>query len=292
MDDKLWFGTVHILEWLPNGDRRTGRELYDEIEPMALLSTPSVRVTYHRIATRNEFIATLRKIEDDFRVTGRLPLLQIETHGLYADQEMKDNVGICSMADDTLLWSELMQELVPLNQLTGLRLFMVMASCSGIWGIKMAQPVGRAPFLAILGPNRDVMPDEVAKACVAFYRTIFQKGTGNTALDAMNAAVAPKPRTFGIFNAEKLFTDVYEGYLAQASKPGNVEARVDRMMARGHEDYGPLPLAETERVRRMMLDYILDHPARFEEHRRHFFMIDLYPDNDARFNLRLERQEG
>lgn len=291
MDDKLWFGTVHILEWLQTGERRTGRELYDEIEPMALASTPSVHVVYHRIATRHEFIATLRKVEDDFRTTGRLPLLQIETHGLYGDQQMKDNVGICSTADDALLWPELMKELVPLNQLTRLRLFMIIASCSGIWGIKMAQPVERASFLAILGPNRDVMSDEVAKACVAFYRTIFQKGTGNAALDAMNAAVAPKPRTFGIFNCEKLFTDVYDGYLAQTSEPGNVEARVERMMARGRAECGPLPPAETERVRRAMLDYILDHPARFEEQRRHFFMVDLYPENDARFNLRLEAAE-
>ena len=258
---------------------------------MAVVSTPSVHVVYHRIATRDEFIGTLRKIEDDFRATGRLPLLQVETHGLYADPQMKDNVGICSTADDALLWPELVRELIPLNQLTGLRLFMVMASCSGIWGIKMAQPVDRAPFLAILGPNRDVMPDEVASACVAFYRTIFQKDTGNAALDAMNVAVAPKPRTFGIFNAEKLFTDVYDGYLAQTSTPGEVEARVERMMARGRAEHGPLPPAETDRVRTAMRDYILDHPARFEEHRRHFFMIDLYPENDARFNLRLELVE-
>jgi hypothetical protein len=152
------------------------------------------------------------------------------------------------------LWPDLMRELIPLNQLTVLRLFVIMASCSGIWGIKMAQPVDRAPFLAILGPNRDVIPDEVAKACVASYRTIFQKGTGNAELDAMNAAVAPKPRTFGIFNCEKLFTDVYDAYIAQTSEPGNVEARVQRMMTQGRTEYRPLPAIETERVRMAMRD--------------------------------------
>lgn len=34
-----------------------------------------------------------------------------------------------------------------------------------------------------------------------------------------------------------------------------------------------------------MRNYILDYPARFEESRRHFFMVDLYPHDDARFNL-------
>jgi hypothetical protein len=44
-----------------------------------------IAVAYHRLSTRAEFSATLRKIEEDFRTTGRLPVLQIETHGLYAD---------------------------------------------------------------------------------------------------------------------------------------------------------------------------------------------------------------
>ena len=34
-----------------------------------------------------------------------------------------------------------------------------------------------------------------------------------------------------------------------------------------------------------MRDYILDYHARFEESRRHFFMIDLHPHNHGRFNL-------
>jgi hypothetical protein len=41
---------------------------------------------------------------------------------------------------------------------------------------------------------------------------------------------------------------------------------------------------ELDGLRVFMRNYILDHPARFEELRRHFFMIDLYPENAARFN--------
>jgi hypothetical protein len=43
--------------------------------------------------------------------------------------------------------------------------------------------------------------------------------------------------------------------------------------------------AEIDFLRTYMRNYILDHPARFEESRRYFFMIDRYPENDARFNL-------
>ena len=57
------------------------------------------------------------------------------------------------------------------------------------------------------------------------------------------------------------------------------------MMARGRAEYGPLPPAHSERARKMMYDYITDHPRRFENSKRHFFMIDLYPENAARFNV-------
>ncbi len=43
--------------------------------------------------------------------------------------------------------------------------------------------------------------------------------------------------------------------------------------------------AEIAHLRAYMRDYILDYQARFEESRRHFFLIDLYPHNHVRFNL-------
>jgi hypothetical protein len=40
-----------------------------------------------------------------------------------------------------------------------------------------------------------------------------------------------------------------------------------------------------------MRAYVLDYEARFEESRRHCFFIDLFPTNDARFNLVLTPAE-
>ena len=81
MDARIFFGKVHIIEWLPPGERRTGRELFDELEPMGIVSSPRVDVGFYPIATRDDFVVVLRAIEEDFSRTGRLPLLHIETHG-------------------------------------------------------------------------------------------------------------------------------------------------------------------------------------------------------------------
>jgi hypothetical protein len=173
---------------------------------------------------------------------------------VFAIGQMKDNVGICSTSDDVLPVARFdagVDSAQPAHGLAAVRDHGVVLGDLG----NQDGAAGRSrPFRRDPGPESRRYTDEVAKACVASYRTIFQKGTGNAELDAMNAAVAPKPRTFGIFNCEKLFTDVYDAYIAQTSEPDNVEARVQRMMTQGRTEYRPLPAIETERVRMAMRD--------------------------------------
>ena len=174
--------------------------------------------------------------EQDFSATGRIPLLQIETHG--------DLDGIGLTQDNGLTWPELMQALTPLNMATRVRLPVILSACHGIWGIKMAQPAERAPFVALLGPNRKVYPGEVVRGMTAFYRGVFLHKNGDRAMCMLNDIVDPEKTTFGIYNCEKLFVDVWNGYLEETAKPGVAEARVDRMMTMGRLTYGPLPPRE------------------------------------------------
>ena len=110
MDPALYFGKIYMIEWLAAGDAKTGWDLYDELQPIGLMSTPRIDVSFARVRNKAEFIASIRSISDDFRTTRKLPLLHIETHG-FQD-------GICSTPGDEMLWPDLMEELIPLNQLT------------------------------------------------------------------------------------------------------------------------------------------------------------------------------
>ena len=42
------------------------------------------------------------------------------------------------------------------------------------------------------------------------------------------------------------------------------------------------------RLRELTREKISDYRARFEEMRREFFYIDLYPENDKRFDIKFE----
>jgi hypothetical protein len=182
-----------------------------------------------------------------------------------------------------------MKALMPLNRATGVFLPVFLATCEGVWGIKMAQPADRAPFFALMGPKRRVTPGEVVRGMRTFYKKILVDNDGLSAISAMNAIVDQNEDVFRAFNCEDLFKMVWDGYLADAEDEAWINARVEDAVAQEHAKGRTGPQLESVRV--YMRHYIQDHPARFEESRRKFFMIDVFPANDARFNLTLTPAE-
>src|SRR6476469_10806740 len=105
MDKSIAFGTVHIVEWLGPDDRRTGWELFGELEPMGIMSMPEIPVDFTRVETRAEFVALLRNFERQLLHSGRVPALHIETHGSDGGIGRSDSEGIS--------FPQLMEELIP-----------------------------------------------------------------------------------------------------------------------------------------------------------------------------------
>jgi uncharacterized protein YnzC (UPF0291/DUF896 family) len=80
---------------------------------------------------------------------------------------------------------------------------------------------------------------------------------------------------------------VWDWYLASISKEEQVQERVEHAVTEAVKKR-PRTDEELAELRVYMRNYLLDYRARFEESRRHFFMIDLFAGNDARFNLVLK----
>jgi hypothetical protein len=122
MDNRLVLGKILIIEWLLPADpatgraqdRRTGEEVYRELKLLIPDTGSRVELAFHSVATRAEFVDLLERIEQESRASGKVPLLQIETHG--------DEEGIGPSHADGLTWPELMTALTPLNLATGVRL--------------------------------------------------------------------------------------------------------------------------------------------------------------------------
>lgn len=238
-----------------------------------------MQVILHRVSSRKGFLSRLKRIEEDFATSKRIPLLHVETHG---DQE---GIGV---GDNGLGWPELMEALTPLNLATGCWLPVFLAACDGIQGTKMPQVMRRAPFYAILGPKRDVYPGEVLRGRRAFYRKVIVDAEGLKAMTFLNATIDPDEDTFQIFNCEQLFRNIWSWYLDGTTVDEIMRPLLERKLAERNAERR-MSDAEVIELRNYVENYVRDYPARFEESRRCFFMIDRFARNDGRFNLVLKQ---
>jgi hypothetical protein len=284
LDAALQVGRVFIVEWLRAGDQKTGWQLFDVLQPVGLMSTPDVLVSFTRVNNRVEFVDYLRSLQGVVGTDNRVPLLHVDAHG--------SDDGLGTGDDDEVLWPEMMELLTPLNERTGLRLSVVLAACHGLWGLKMAQPATRAAFLALLGPNREITNGETSRGFLAFYQSLFATRKISAALRAMNDAVDPNTPVFQLVDAEMLFKDVWAHFVETLCRGDALERRIDAVVVKGvHRskvEKGGMWAHEVERLRVLARRELEAVEQQFVHYRRQFFFIDLFPDNDRRFPITLQ----
>src|SRR5262252_2431186 len=95
---RLYFNVVHIIESLRPDDHHTGRRLYEDLGPLADVSTPPVTARFHAVQSRAEFLELLRFIANDARLLSHWPILHIEVHG--------DFTGIVVASGEYLPWRD------------------------------------------------------------------------------------------------------------------------------------------------------------------------------------------
>ena len=128
------------------------------------------------------------------------------------------------------------------------------------------------------------------------YRTVLGKLDGDAAIKAMNDAVDMTKETSWTISAETAFKVVFKHFLETQCTPQTIEERLDRIMGnviarRRAEGYPELSAAEDARLWELTRQQLCDHRVGFDEMRREFFYIDLYPENDRRFDIKFEDVE-
>lgn len=274
-------GSVHILETLRPGDLRTGERLFDWLQPAAAAMNPAIESHFWRESTAAGVFGRLQHVLDDVRQTGRAPILHIEAHG--------SPEGIETTSGELLTWEALKQPLTSINTTCRLNLIVLLAACDGADLGRVVQLTDRAPVWAIIGPRRPVCDDELEDADRAFYRTLFSTRNGGAAWRAMNDAIKGGDRPFLLLHSETMFKWIMEGYFktycseeALLLRDAKSIAIAEDLARRGAD---PLSLTEAHEAYRA---FIRDHRGRFDEVRNRFFMCDLCPENDDRFEVSFE----
>jgi hypothetical protein len=279
----LRFNAIYVVESLPPGDLRSGQELYDAVLIPAKHAHPGLHVEYHRVASRAELDAALRKIEHDCATGGRGPLLHIEAHGDTDGLQLGDGAHVP--------WTALTPQLARINRASRMNLLVLAMMCKG-WDLTAAlMPSDRAPVFMLIGPPDNLVALDVQAGTTRFYSELFRTWDLNAALTAMNEGRPYEDWFIKPATAEILFCRVFRYYMQDLDAGRSLEERENKLVAEIARERG-LTVLETADLRLRIRSHLTDHEWWYSELRRSFLLLDDFPENRSRFGLSYKQCVG
>ncbi len=174
------FNYVLILEWLGDGDARTGVKLHEFLATIGFRSELAVCNSWAHV---QQALIAARDAAD----TKGIPIVHFETHG--ANPWLGDptaGIGFGPTSESAPFWARLGSVLSPLNVRAGFRLLVVSAAC---WGSGIIAAIGAAdhpaPFACAIGFRTDVTEGRLLEAMRELYRRL---GDGTPLADSVASA--------------------------------------------------------------------------------------------------------
>jgi hypothetical protein len=257
-------------------DLRTGEWLFEStLKPIANKYGPFA-IEFLTVVTKEEFLSRLQYVQDKYITQGHCPILHFETHG--------DDSGLELGSGERIAWEELREPLTRMNEVVGVNLLIVSALCNGAHLSTVLNPTMPAPAWGVIGPRNDVKAGPLREAMAEFYRVLFSTLDVRRAMDAMNGFAAYGEWEYKLETAEVMLFRVYKHILERYSKPEQMLAQENEIVAEVVRRHGyDIHVGMQARLRAKEL--LGDHEKYYTFFRRSFLMIDRFPENDARFTL-------
>lgn len=236
---------IWIIEWLADGEYRTGLELHHWAEELR----PGWSM-YIRCCSGAAVLEAIRAARSYAERSGNVPMLHIEAHGSEQGLSGPDAFG----EEEFLAWRELVPLLQELNFETRCNLLIFVAACTGFAGIDILTVGPRAPAALLVGPVAPLTDHDVLNASKAFYG---QLAAGKPMDEMLQAAT--KGASEVCFEVEPFVTLCYESL---------VEVIEERVAS-------SLNAASELRVSTPVLQSMWDT----------MFMLDAFPENKASYSL-------
>jgi len=270
------FNSIYVIESLPDGALKTGRDLYDSIVFPESGKLAGIHTQFSTARTPDEFGQRLAAVGRNTRLGNHKPIVHIEAHGTDDGIELADGAVV--------QWRELIGIFGDINQACGMNLIVVAISCSG-WNLTASLvPSDRAPVNMVIGPVDTMKAGELLKATQVFYRTLYATLDLNSAIEAMNdnrpyAEWRIKP---GL--AEVLFCRVFRTYVKELGTSEVLQQREDKLVAQAIKS-GNVGKEQLLQLRLSIRKDLRDHRKLFEHFRRIFLMLDIFPERADRYGL-------
>jgi hypothetical protein len=272
------FNSVVVIESLPPGEFRSGRDLFETTMAPAAHADPGLLCDLYQPTSRLEFLGVLRAIQQDAQQHDVSPIIHIETHG--------DEAGIGLADGELILWSDIADALKAINEASQFNLLVVAAMCHGWHMIDILRPTDRAPAFGIVATRDTVAAGDLLTIMQAFYSALLRPGHDlRAALIKANGTGEEDGWNFEMIGAEVMLCRIFSHYLETLSTEETQTQRVNRLVADLARAQN-LDIVHTMELRGRITAALDNHEAWFNMYRTRFLMLDRYPENSKRFPLR------
>lgn len=274
MKQTNYFSKIIVIESLGVSEAPTGEILYKTIEHQIKENNLPITTVLKKCASKDELFYTLQEAYEDASLRNEYPWIHIESHGT------KSGNGIVLSNDEFIGWGDLKSILTDINLATKCNLMLVMSACNGAFLGEILQPTDRAPCWGIIGPTKEVYPDDLMAIFRSFYTELLSSLDGDKALisffnSAKNRDVDPL-----IIWALDLFKKVYAGYFEIHCTDKEYWNRAKVLRNKLPKDQKNL-----NTIQDLVQIFKKQELSGFEKYKNKFFMCDLFPENTTRFPI-------
>lgn len=223
---------------------------------------------YVKVSNKEQLINGIRKIKNTENI---FPLIHFATHGNTAGTGIR-------LLEDEILWPELTKELCELNTRAQNNTILIMALCKGAKIVTEFYKATRSPYFLMIGPANDINWNILDRCLFEFYKILIPSLNLELAMDEIpkfNGGFQPFYYLNSVGAFQKLVSDFKE--------------KIDKGQFK-HEFLGRYRETVGKKA-----DWELKNKVDEKEYQKeiinqslqvwknHWFMIDLYPENEERF---------
>lgn len=165
---------IIVIQSLPKNDKKTGKELFDDIIKMHIdyKQPANLKMTreYHEVFDKDSFVEILRfyGINSEYMAGGIV--IHLEMHG--ADNRK----GLVLSDDSMIVWEEIVDLLRVINRNTKNNLYLTMATCFGRYMFEGVSQFKKSPYSGYISASKEVLPDEILNDFSIIFETLIANG--------------------------------------------------------------------------------------------------------------------
>lgn len=285
------FSKIYVIESLPEGEHKTGKELFDdyllyggmelEFQEEKNGLKRKLQREYIDAKTRADFFAALEKVLAETNECGVGPIIHLEMHGY--------KHGVILSSGESVDWKETRERFLDIHVACECNLFITLAVCEGA-DLYMAVDIrSRCPFWGLLGSIQKISTATVAQGFGEYYRIFLTEMNARKAFNALNAISGNAGTYFSLVNTQNLFAYSFKNAFSQKGISRVVDGILDELPKKIRKEYvqkygkhGIRPYIKqsilTDKLKQKYLD----------EWQSNFFLWDIFPQNRERFSLTVE----